>query len=444
MEKLSTLSGEVSFVLARLTAHGFKAYAVGGCVRDILRGDAPHDFDVTTDALPPEIKEVFSDFDTIDIGIAHGTVAVKMESGELIEITTFRTDGEYKDSRHPESVSFTKDITDDLSRRDFTINSMAMGISGDLVDPFDGRGDIERRLIRCTGEPSRRFREDALRIMRALRFSSVLDFEIEKETEKAIRENKGLLLKISPERIFSELKKLLCGRAVFRVLTAYSDVIGTVIPELAASVGFEHKSKYHMYDVYTHIAKAVEAAPAEPVLRLAMLFHDAGKPFCFTEEGTVRHFHGHPQVSADIARTALHRLRCDKDTVDKVCLLCSLHDRQIIPQEKYVRRLFLKLSIEEIRLLCAVRMADSAAHAPEFRGLGKEAETILALAEKIHSEGQCVTLKDMAVNGRDIGALGFSGPEIGKVLKSLLERIISEEIPNDRDTLIKEAEKLRP
>lgn len=439
VEIFSELSRDVSFVMERLTERGFRAYAVGGCVRDILRGETPRDYDVTTDALPFEIKEVFSDFDTIDIGIAHGTVAVKMKSGELIEVTTFRTDGEYKDSRHPESVSFTKNIIDDLSRRDFTVNSIAMDISGEIVDPFDGKSDIQRKIIRCTGEPEKRFTEDALRIMRALRFSSVFDFEIEDETARAIHEKKDLLLKISPERIFSELKKLLCGKAVFRILTTFSDVICTVIPELQASVGFEHKSKYHMYDVYTHTCKTVESVPPEPVLRLAMLFHDSGKPFSYTEENGVRHFFGHPEVSADVARTALRRLRCDSATRNKVCLLCKIHDRPIIPEEKYVRRLFSKLSIDDIRLLCAVRAADSAAHAPDFRGRGKEAETILAIAEKINDEHQCVTLKDLAINGHDIASLGFSGPEIGKILNSLLDLVISEEIPNEKEALTEKA-----
>ena len=442
VEGFSGLSGEVSFVMERLAGRGFKAYAVGGCVRDILRGETPHDYDVNTDALPSEIKEVFSDFDTIDIGIAHGTVAVKMKSGELIEVTTFRTDGEYKDSRHPESVSFTKDINGDLSRRDFTVNSIAMDISGEIIDPFDGKGDIQRKVIRCTGDPERRFTEDALRIMRALRFSSVFDFEIEDETARAIHEKKELLLKISPERIFSELKKLLCGKAVFRILTSFSDVICTIIPELQASVGFEHKSKYHMYDVYTHTARTVESVPPDPVLRLTMLFHDSGKPFSYTEDGDIRHFLGHPEVSADIARTALRRLRGDGATISKVCLLCELHDRPIIPEEKYVRRLFSKLSIEDIRLLCAVRMADSAAHAPDFRERGKEAETILSLAEKINDERQCVTLKDLAVNGHDIAALGFSGPDVGRILSDLLELVITEEVPNEKEALLKRAEKL--
>lgn len=433
------LSENALYILNSLNKSGYDAYAVGGCVRDMLRGDAPLDFDITTSAMPHEIKEVFADKNCIDTGIAHGTVTVIID-GEPFEITTFRTDGEYKDSRHPESVTFASKVEDDLSRRDFTVNSMAMSTEGVVVDLFGGMSDLKNGIIRCTGDPHKRFSEDALRIMRALRFASVLDFKIEEATAAAIHEKKELLSAISVERIFIELKKLLCGKAVFRILTEFSDVICTVIPELLPSVNFEQNNKYHIYDVYTHMAKAVESAPADERIRLALLFHDIGKPSCMTEEdGGIRHFRGHQKVSAEIAEKVLERLRCDTATKSIVCLLCKMHDNTITPTEKAVRKLFLKLSYDEIKLLCQVRKADNMAQNPEFSDRREEAEEISRLADKIVSEGQCVSLRDLKINGNDLKELGFKGKEIGVILNFLLEKVIDGEIENDRETLIGES-----
>lgn len=430
------LSKKALYIINKLGESGYDAYAVGGCVRDMLRGAVPLDFDITTSARPDEIKRVFADESCVDTGIAHGTVTVIIDH-EPFEVTTFRTDGEYKDSRHPESVSFASTVEDDLSRRDFTVNSMAMSADGKITDLFGGMEDLKNSVIRCTGEPDKRFGEDALRIMRALRFASVLDFEIEKETAASIHRKKELLLAISHERIFAELKKLLCGKAVFRVLTQFSDVICTVIPELLPSVNFDQKNKYHIYDVYTHTAKAVENAPDDETVRLAMLFHDSGKPQCMTEDADgTRHFFGHPEVSAEIAAEVLGRLRSDTATRERVSLLCKLHDHNIVPTERAVKRLFMKLSFEEILQLCQVRIADNLAQSPLYPDKAEEAAEIMRIAEKIVVENQCVSLRELHINGNDLKRLGFKGKEIGSVLSRLLEKVIDGELENEKEALL--------
>lgn len=422
-------------VIRKLEEAGYSAYAVGGCVRDLLLGKEPSDIDITTNALPRETMEVFKDFKVIETGIAHGTVTVIVNS-QSFEITTFRCDGDYLDSRHPENVTFTSRIEDDLARRDFTVNSMAMDRCGNLIDVFGGKEDLDNKVIRCTGEPDVRFSEDALRIMRAIRFSSVLGFEIEKKTAESIHKNKALLSKISVERIFVELKKLLMGSNVFKVLTEYSDVICTVIPELAPSVGFDHMSKYHIYDVYTHIAKTVEAAVPDETVRLVMLLHDVGKPYVCTFDGQYRHFKGHPEVSEKISCDVLHRLHADNETIRLVSLLCRYHDRPIEVSERAVKRLLSKLTYNELRLLCEVRKADSAAHAPQIVDRGTEAEEIMKIAEKLEEENACVQIKDLAVNGFDVMSEGFEGPAVGEVLNTLLSEVVEETTANDRDALL--------
>ncbi len=431
------LPDNIKKVLSRLDSAGYDAYLVGGCVRDALIGRPVSDYDVTTSALPQEVEEVFADIRTIETGIKHGTVTV-LSDGEPVEITTFRIDGEYLDSRHPSSVSFSGRVEDDLARRDFTVNSIAMNADGDLIDPYGGADDIKKEIIKCTGEPDRRFGEDALRIIRALRFSSVLGFDIDPATADSIHRNRELLKKISVERIFSELKKLLCGKDVYRILTDYSDVICTVIPEMAPAVGFEHNNKYHMYDVYTHIAKTVENIEPDETLRLAMLFHDIGKPYSYTEdEDGYRRYHGHPEVSADIARDWLARMHSDGETARLVTLLCRHHDRTLDPSRKSVKRLFLKFTYDEIVMLCKVQMADSAAHAPLGQSRGVTAAEALKIAGEIVRDSECLSLKDLAVNGDDMISLGYRGRDIGKVLDELLNLVIDEKLPNDREEIFK-------
>lgn len=432
---MEMLPKNIDGALAALEDAGFEAYIVGGSVRDRAIGREVSDYDVTTSALPEEVEKVFSKYKVVETGIAHGTVTVIID-GVPVEITTFRSDGEYLDSRHPESVTFTRNIEDDLARRDFTMNSIAVDRRGKTVDPYGGMEDISRGVVRCTGDPDRRFGEDALRIIRALRFSSTLGFEIEAATAESIHRNREKLLNISVERVFSELKKLLCGRDVYRILTDYSDVICTLIPEMAPAVGFDQKSKYHCYDVYTHIAKSVEAIEPDPLLRLTMLFHDIGKPYVCTEEDGVRHFKGHPDVSAEIAERWLVSMHSDTETVRLVTLFCKLHDRPVVPEKRPVKRLFSIFSFDELLMFCKIYRADSVAHAPEYRERVKIADRIAETAEEIVRENECVSLRDLAVNGNDMASLGLSGPGIGEALRELLSLVVDEALPNEKDALI--------
>lgn len=425
-------------VLEILENAGFKAYFVGGCVRDALAGRTIGDIDIATSAKPDDTKRLFSSSRVIETGIEHGTVTVIFK-GCSFEITTFRQDGDYLDLRHPESVIFYESVEEDLARRDFTVNSMAADRKGAIIDIFGGWQDLEKRLIRCTGDPDRRFKEDALRIMRALRFSSVLGFGIEESTARSIHKNKDLLLEISVERIFSELKKLLVGDNVFSVLIEFSDVICTVIPELAPSVGFDHMSKYHSYDVYTHIAKTVEASEPCEILRLTMLLHDVGKPYVCTFDGKYRHFKGHPEVSEKMAHDILRRFRAKNDCVRLVSLLCRLHDRQIEVSERAVKRLLSKITFSEARLLCKVRIADASAHAKSAHDRGDEALEILSIIDKLEAHGATLHVKDLEVDGRDMIALGFEGKGIGEILSSLLDEVIDGTLPNEKEALIARA-----
>ena len=295
---------QIAEILERFERFDYDAFVVGGCVRDALMGNQPHDYDITTSALPNETERVFSDCRVIETGIKHGTVTV-LYKGQSIEITTFRVDGEYADGRHPNSVTFSRSIEDDLSRRDFTMNGIAYNPKVGLVDPFGGENDIKSRTIRCTGNPELRFSEDALRILRALRFSSVLGFSIEKRTAETITSHRSDLHKVSAERIFSELKRLLCGKDIKRVMLEYPKVFAEILPPLAEQTGYDQGSRYHDSTLYEHTARAVEAAPAEPALRLAMLFHDMGKPRCRTvsEDGEC-HYYGHAALSGVFRSTA--------------------------------------------------------------------------------------------------------------------------------------------
>ena len=315
------LPKEVKNAIGRLEAAGYEAFAVGGCVRDSLLGNEPGDYDLTTAAKPEETKRVFQGEKIVETGIKHGTVTVILGETPL-EITTFRVESEYRDNRRPERVEFTKSIEEDLARRDFTMNALAYSESRGIVDPFGGEADIKAGIIRAVGDPEKRFREDALRIMRALRFASALGFEIEPETEKALLENRALLLNVSAERLSEELLKLLCGQNVRRVLMKYTDVLGVILPELLPMKGFSQQNPHHVYDVLEHSAAAAEKVPPRPALRLGALLHDVGKPRCFTiDENGVGHFYGHAEISAQMAEEILGRLRLDSAAKKEVVSL---------------------------------------------------------------------------------------------------------------------------
>ena len=426
---------EVCAVLQTLERAGHEAYIVGGCVRDILMGKPPHDWDVTTSALPEETMALFDHF-VIPTGLRHGTVTVR--SGETAcEVTTFRTDGDYPDHRHPAAVTFTRSLREDLQRRDLTVNAMVMDVHGTLHDPFGGQADIRRRVLRCVGEPERRFQEDALRILRTLRFSATLGFAIEADTHRSLRERRDDLRYVAAERVREELTKLLCGAEVLRVLLEDPQVLGVVLPEILPCVGFDQHNRHHCYDVWGHTAHAVAVAPSDPVLRWAMLLHDLGKPSCFTlDDRGVGHFHGHHRPSAEMAETVCRRLRFDRAAAQQICMLVRYHDRPIPLTERAIRRAMNQLGVEGLRQLCAVKRADNLAQHPDYRGRQREINEGEAIMDELLRKDACFSLKQLAVNGWDMAALGLEGPAIGQMLQTLLEAVMDGAADNDRGTLL--------
>ena len=428
---------KVSFIISALEKAGFSAFAVGGAVRDSIMAIPANDWDVTTSATPSEVEEVFADFKVIETGIKHGTVSVILD-GEQFEITTFRTESGYSDHRHPDSVSFSNNIEDDLSRRDFTVNAIAYSSSG-FVDVFGGMADIDARIIRCVGDPKTRFSEDALRILRAMRFSSTLGFEIEEDTRAALSDCKGLLKNVSAERVFVELKKLLCGKNVLAVLDGCRDVLFEIIPELKACDGFDQRTPHHIYDVYEHIIRSVEAVKCDAVLRLAMLLHDVAKPACFfLGEDQKGHFYGHHKLSAETARVILRRLKSDNETLADVVFLVENHMTELRAEKKLVKRRLSNMGERRLRMLIEVQKADTIAC-----GTGENMDKLFEyerLVDEVIAEGLCFSLKSLTVNGSDIIGEGIAeGAMIGMVLEHLLETVIEERVKNEKSALIEEA-----
>ena len=436
------LPSYITVLLDRLAAHGFAGYPVGGCVRDFLLGKIPGDYDLTTSATPQEMLQVFKDYRCIETGLQHGTLTVVSE-GNNVEITTFRTDGEYRDNRHPTEVTFTRDLADDLSRRDFTVNAMAYGQTEGIVDLFGGKEDLQNKIIRCVGDPDRRFNEDALRIMRALRFASTLGFEIEKNTADSIHRNAHLLANISVERIFVELKKLLCGVGAEQILLQFNDVFCCILPELQPITGLLQHNPHHLYDVYTHTAKTVSLCEADPVLRLAALFHDVGKADTFSQdENGVGHFYNHRAYSVQKADVALRRLKCDNATRNTVLFLVDWHDRLFGDfTEKTVKRLLRSQSSEELLLLCRLMRADSKATGTRLHEPCPSADRLEEIVLRLQQENPCLSVTDLAVNGHDLLALGYEPKAIGKALKALLEAVTDGKIENKKEDLLAELRK---
>lgn len=433
---------QVSAILERLEQAGFAAYAVGGCVRDTLLGRVPQDWDVATSARPEQTAALFAGR-SIPTGLQHGTVTVRQE-GLSVEVTTFRADGPYSDHRRPDAVYFSDSLAEDLCRRDLTVNAMAMDAAGALHDPFGGREDIRRRVLRCVGDPERRFREDALRILRTLRFSATLGFAIEPETHRALRTQCGDLRYVAAERVREELTKLLCGQDAGRVLEEEPQVLGVVLPEILPCVGFDQHNRHHCYDVWGHTARTVAAAPPDPILRWAMLLHDLGKPQCFTlDEQGVGHFHGHHRPSAEMAESICRRLRFDKAAAQRICLLVRYHDRSIPLTERAIRRAMNQLGVDGLRQLCAVKRADNLAQHPDYRGRQQEIDRGEAIMEELLAKDACFSLKQLAVNGQDMMALGLQGPAIGKMLQTLLDAVIDGAVENERNALLSLAQKMK-
>ncbi len=424
-------------IVTRLEDHGFEAYVVGGCVRDSLMGREPADWDVCTAATPQEVLRVFKRFHVIKTGLKHGTVTVRSRH-QNVEVTTFRLDGAYTDNRHPDAVTFVSRVEEDLARRDFTINAMAYSPTRGLVDAFGGQEDLAAGVIRCVGEPDARFHEDGLRLLRALRFAARFGFTLERETAYSIRRNRHLLSNISAERLFKELKGILCGAGVLDILLAFPEVICEFMPQLAPMVGFEQHNPYHLYDVWTHTAHAVAAIRADEQLRLTMLLHDAGKPTTFTRgEDGVGHFYGHPEVSEKLAKDLLHALKSDNATQDVVTALIHHHDVTLPTTKVGMRRLVGKLGEERVPLLFEVKAADMAAHAPlAFKRYREELTRGRELFEQVLEEQHAFTVKDLTLNGRDLMQMGMEpGPGIRRVLETLLAEVQEERLANEPGSL---------
>lgn len=437
---------EAARLLDALESAGFEACAVGGCVRDSLLGLTPHDWDLCTSARPEQVKAALAseEFRCLDTGLKHGTVTV-LCGGQSFEVTTYRVDGNYSDARHPDSVRFTPRLEDDLARRDFTVNAMAYSEQRGLVDPYGGAQDLDRGVLACVGDPGTRFSEDALRILRALRFASTYGFSIDPATASAIHAKKTLLEQVSGERVREELCRLLCGRAVSDVLLAYSDVLCTIIPELAPCVGFDQHSRYHRYDVYEHLARSVAACrTGDAVARFALLLHDIGKPCCFTLDQRGGHFRGHAEAGAALAAPVLDRLRFDGESRRKILELIRFHDTPPEPTPRSVRRWLARLGPEQLARLLEVTRADGTAHAdwavaPRLEQL----DAAEALLEQTLAEGACFTLRDLALGGNELLALGVpEGKQVGRLLRALLDEVVDGRLPNERQALLAGAQEL--
>ena len=435
--KQMPLPNGVLRVLERFEEHNIAAYAVGGCVRDYLRGVVPHDFDIATEAEPKDVCLLFADLHVVPTGLKHGTVTV-ISDGLPLEITTFRVDGDYFDARHPENVRFTRSFREDCARRDFTVNAMGYSMKEGIVDAYGGRRDLDARLIRTVGEPNRRFGEDALRILRALRFSSVLDFDIEEETARAAREMAPSLRMVSVERIYEELCKLLCGRRAFEVLSDFRAVFAEILPEIAPCFDFEQKNPHHIYDVYRHTLHLFQHLPQDKTLRLAALLHDVGKPACFTlDESGVGHFYSHAHVSAELAEKVLLRFHADRETIQRVTLLVK-HHGDALPTDKYgMRRLLARRGEQFIFDLIALKRADTLAQSPCCKDRLPALDEAEALCHALLLEKPCLTVRDLKVDGTDVMAHGVPrGREVGRILAALLDAVMKENLPNERDALL--------
>jgi len=425
----------IALALSLLDAAGFESYVVGGCVRDMITGRAVHDWDITTNALPPEIHEVFRDYRVFDTGISHGTVSV-LFSDKTLEITTYRVDGEYSDNRHPDNVIFTRSLGEDLARRDFTMNAVAYSPEVGLVDLFGGQEDIKNGIIRAVGDAEQRFTEDALRILRALRFASTLGFAIEENTAAAALQKSPLLNNVSAERLNAELTKLFCGDGAGTVLREYRDVLAVVIPELTPMFDFDQQNRHHIYDVWEHTVLTLETLPKLPELRWAALFHDIGKPISFTKDACGEgHYYGHAEEGYQIAGEVTRRLKFDNATRDRVLLLVKYHDTTVGTDEKRVKQMLGRFGEDFVRQLLKLKRADNLAQSEKYRERQQLITVAEALIDEIIARQDCFTLKDLAVDGRDMMARGFEGKGIGEALQKLLDAVIDGLVPNEKSAL---------
>ena len=434
------IPADVLGIMEMLECSGHEAYLVGGCVRDLLLGRAPSDFDVTTDAVPDEVEELFASARTISYGKKHGTVAIVL-NGRVYEVTTYREDGAYTDNRRPDTVQFTRNAEEDVRRRDLTINALLMDRGGELIDYVGGIEDIMNGVIRTVGDAETRFREDALRIMRTIRFEAQLGFEAVPETEAAVHRCRFLLRNIAPERIRDEFDKILISEDAEEILRKYRDVIAVFMPEIEESFDFDQQNPFHCYDVYEHALHAVGSIPPTVPLRLAAFLHDIGKPGCFVVRNGWGHFYGHEKRSTELAELMLRELRYDNKTVEDVLFMIKNHGTVFNPTEKYARRKLGQMGEERLRMLIELERADVSSQTGEVRIERRQLiDEFRLCVDKVVAENQCFSKDDMAVNGYDLMDIGFSrGRELGLTLDFLLERVTDGDLPNDRETLLNAA-----
>ncbi|MBQ2935925.1 MAG: CCA tRNA nucleotidyltransferase [Lachnospiraceae bacterium] len=438
------LPEKVKYIIDTIMEAGYEAYAVGGCIRDSILGREPDDWDITTSASPHQVKELFPR--TLDTGLKHGTVTVMMDK-EGFEVTTYRIDGEYEDGRHPKEVTFTSNLIEDLKRRDFTINAMAYNEKNGLIDVFEGMEDIQRKVIRCVGSPMERFTEDALRMMRAVRFSAQLGYEIEDKTAEAIKALAPNLSKISAERIQVELVKLVTSPNPDFLKIAYeTGITAVILPEFDVCMETMQNNPHHCYSVGEHTLKAMKAVSPDKHLRFALLFHDIGKPAKkTTDEKGIDHFYGHPVLSEEMTGQILHRLKFDNDTIYTVKKLVLYHDYETEQTPKSVRRAMMKIGEDIFPLLFEVKYGDIAAQSEYKREKKLEKlQAVKEIYETVIKQQQCVSLKTLAVTGRDLmeQADMVPGKELGEMLKELLELVVEEPSLNEKEVLLSKAREL--
>ncbi len=442
-------------LIETLEAAGYEAYYIGGCVRDAIMDREGGDIDITTSATPDEVKAVFDEKRVIETGIEHGTVTILDDEGVPFEITTFRTEGTYSDKRHPDRVSFVRDLKEDLQRRDFTINAIAMDIRGGIHDPFNGAADIEAGIIRTVGDADERFGEDALRIMRAMRFASALGnntkvFVIESATEEAMFRNKALLKNVSAERIFVEFKKLVTGIHSGNVIRQYVDILGVVIPDLLLMKGFEQHNPYHRYDVLEHCVRSMDVVRTTPEngahMKMAALFHDIGKPeMFFVGKDGIGHMYGHPLKGEEMVREIMKRLKADRFTSDRVALLVRHHDLLFRTDEKLLKKWLNKFGEEILLEILHLKHADNIATGNMSKELEDMFNEVEEMIVRIVEAGECFSLKDLAIGGRDLLELEEAkekteGPWVGDVLNMILDEVIDGKLENERSGLLARAE----
>lgn len=428
-------------ILARA---GFRGYAVGGCVRDSLLGITPHDYDLCTNATPEETARVFADYRLVRSGEKHGTIGVVIE-GDVVEITTFRTEGGYQDSRHPQWVRFVDSLTEDLARRDFTVNAIAYSPEEGYIDPFGGQKDLKKRRLRCVGDPTARFTEDALRILRGIRFAVRFTLTPDRKTKTAMLACAPAMENLARERVFDELCKLL-PLVTAQDLLNFIPILTQVLPEITPCVGFQQHTPHHAYDVFTHTAYVVEAAPAVLPLRWAALLHDIGKPAAFTRDATGRgHFKGHAQISSAMAEEILYRLKAPTALREQVVFLIHHHMTPLPPDKHILRRRLGKYGEEQVRMLLALQKSDFCSKGVGDRAEGQVFVQVERLLDEIIAEKDCLTVRDLVVNGRDLMDAGMeAGPRLGDCLEYLLAQVQEDKLPNEKDTLLEAARRYAP